>query len=659
MLSYFFILYFLAITGLRDRVLSAIEKVKPALIRIHVVSVVHRSGREIKRESAGSGVIITSDGYAITNHHVAGRAKRIICTLANQEEVEADLIGTDPLTDISVIKLKGDSFSFARFGNSDEIQVGDYVLAMGSPMALSQSVTMGIVSNTEMVLPGLFWPFNRFTIEGEDVGSIVRWIGHDAPIYGGNSGGPLVNLDGEIIGINEIRLGIGGAIPSNLVKEIAQRLIQSGRIDRAWLGLEIQPRLKGMKRGVLVSGAIEGSPAARAGFQPGDLLIRLGGREVNVNYDEEIPVFNRYVMGLPIGKEVEAVVLRDGKEVRLRVKPTRREYRRGKTYEFKDWGMTGQNLTFLLAKELKRKKRGGVLVTSIRPGGPAQEARPPIEVMDIIVEVDNREVRCVADLEEITKDILRGKDEPVPVLVKFERRGEEYLTVVRVGIAEFIDPGREAKKAWLPVAFQVLTRDIAEALGIPEVTGVRITRVYENTTAAEAGLKVGDIITAINGEEVPASLPEDFEIFPEMIREHEIGEEVLLTILREKRRFERKVKLVAAPKLAREMKRYRDKNFEFSARDITFYDRAEERWDHNQGGVLVTGVSPGGWASLAHLAVGDLIIEVDGHPIRDVEEFERVMRRIADTKPDHVVFRVLRGIHNLFIEIEPKWSKGE
>ena len=162
---------------------AALAKVAPSLVRIHVVTVSHTDGREIKREASGSGTIITADGHVVTNHHVAGKTRAIICTLPTREEVPADLVGTDPLSDIAMLKLrpaKPRTFPAAKFGDASMLKVGDRVLALGSPLALSQSVTMGIVSNTEMIMPGMFWPFNRMTLDGEDVGSIVRWIGHDA-----------------------------------------------------------------------------------------------------------------------------------------------------------------------------------------------------------------------------------------------------------------------------------------------------------------------------------------------------------------------------------------------------------------------------------------------------------------------------------------------
>src|SRR5882672_10206676 len=308
---------------------GAIERMKPSLVRIHVVSTEYREGRELKMQAVGSGAIISKDGYIITNHHVAGHGERMFCTLWNREEIEAELVGTDPLTDISIIKLKPETpreFQPAVFGDSSKMQVGDSILAMGSPMALSQSVTLGIISNVEMVMPRLFGTFGRMRLDGEDVGALVRWVGHDASIYGGNSGGPLVNLHGEIIGINEIRFGLSGAIPGNLAHGVADQLIAHGKIQRSWLGFDVQPRFKHSQaeRGVLIGGVVADSPASRAGLQAGDLLLSLGEAPTNVRYDEEMPDFMRLVTSLPIGKPVAALVERGGKEIKCELEPTER-----------------------------------------------------------------------------------------------------------------------------------------------------------------------------------------------------------------------------------------------------------------------------------------------------------------------------------------------
>lgn len=644
-----------------QKISLAIAKVKPALVRIHLVTVDYYRGREEKEVATGSGVIISSEGYVITNHHVAGNAKRIVCTLANKEEIEAELIGTDPLTDISILRLcppKKREFPYAKFGDSNLLKVGDRVLAMGSPYALSQSVTMGIVSNTELVIPKLFWPF-KFTLEGEDVGSILRWIGHDAEIHCGNSGGPLVNLDGEIVGINEIRFGLSAAIPGNLAKEIAEQLIKQGKVQRSWIGLEVQPLLKssGQEEGVLVSGTIKDSPAEKAGFLPGDILLEIAGQKVDVKFPEELPVFNKTLFNLPPKEKVMATILRQGKKINLQINPIEREPAQEKTYELRAWGITARSISYLAAKEMRRKNKDGVLVTSIRPGGPADTAKPQIQANDIIVEVDGKPIKNIEELINITNKITAKKDEPVSVLVTLERKQEQYLTIVQLGVKKLKDTGLEARKAYLGVNTQVLTKDMASALNIGDYTGVRITQVYPKSSAEKAGLKVGDIIIKLDGELIPVSAPEDFEVFPTMIRQYKIGSVVELTVIRDKKEMKIQAELEKSPKLAREAKEYRDDKFEFTVRDMTFLDKVQQEWEQSRGGVLVKEVSEGGWAALAHLAVGDIIIKVDEKFVQDVASFEKIMKNIIQKKPKYVVFQVQRGIHNLYIELEPSWEE--
>ncbi len=647
--------------NLRPAVDAAIARVRPALVRIRVVSTEFSDGREIKQQSVGSGAIITKDGYIVTNHHVAGHAARMFCTLWNREEVEAELIGTDAMTDISVIKLKPETpreFQFVKFGDSAAMNVGDQVLAMGSPMALSQSVTLGIISNVEMIMPRFFGRGGAFRLDGEDVGSLVKWIGHDAAIYGGNSGGPLVNLKGDIIGINEISFGLGGAIPGNLAKTVVAELKAHGKIKRSWIGVDTQPTFKRTKnpRGIIISGVLADSPAAEAGFQTGDVLLKLNGEATDARFDEQVPNFMRIATSLPIGKKVDAVVLRDGQEMKLQVAALERGELNPKQRELKQWGMTARNISALMQLEMKRPNLDGVLVGTVRPGGPAGDAKPSLQYRDVILEVGGTPVKNVADLVQLTSKLTEGRTEPEPVIVTFERKAERFLTVVKVGVKDLADPGLEVTKAWLPVETHVISRDIARQLGQPALKGFYITRVYAGTTAEKAGLKAGDFIIALDGEKLTASAPEHEDELATLIRQYDVGKTVELTVLREKVEKKISAELARSPRLQRELKKYRNDDFEFTVRDIGFFDSASEQWSSDQRGVLVEDVKPGSWAELGSLGVGDLILEVGSQSVGNVDEMRRQMESISAGRQAVVRMKVLRGIHTSFLEIEPAWK---
>jgi serine protease Do len=650
--------------SLRSSVDAAVAKVKPALVRIEVVTPEYYEGREVKYESSGSGVIITPEGHVVTNHHVAGHATRMVCTLSTKEKIEAELVGRDPLSDIALLKLTPEEsreFPAAAWGNSAQVEVGDHVLAMGSPMALSQSVTLGIISNTEMIVPRWFGPFRRMDEDGEDVGSFVVWLGHDAQIYGGNSGGPLVNLEGEIVGINEIRLGgLGGAIPSNLARQVASVLLEKGEVARAWLGFDIQPRFKysPMDRGALIGNVMKDTPAAEAGLKAGDYLLRLAEKDIDIEFDEQVPLFNRLVAELPIGETIEVTVQRDGEEQTLSMTTTKRKEAAPKQCELKQWGLTVRNISFLIAKELRRDNQDGVIITSLRPGGPAGDAKPSLEDKDVITSIGGKAIKNVEEMKEVTAELTEGKTEPTPVLVQFDRREQQLVTVVKVGIQELKDPGLEVKKAWLPVETQVITRDIAENLGDEDLTGFRITRIYSGSTAEKAGLQVGDLILAVDDMELEANAPEDYEELPVLIRQYKIGTSAELSIKRGEEKQTIAVELIESPKLAREMKKYPDENFELTVRDITFFDRAREEWEESRTGVLVEEVKSGSWAALGMLGVSDLIMEVNGENVVDVDGFEQKMKSIEEEKPKTVIFKVLRGIYTLFLQFEPQWESG-
>jgi serine protease Do len=632
----------------RSSIDRASAAVYPSLVRISVVVSESQNGREINVEASGSGTIISADGFVVTNHHVAGRAKRIICTLADRQEVPAELIGTDALADITVLKLRPATprkFPAARFGDSSTVRRGDQVLAMGSPRALSQSVTLGVASNTEMTMPGR----STLELDGEDVGSLVRWIGHDAAIYPGNSGGPLVNLAGEIIGVNEISLGLSGAIPGNLAKQVTDAIIREGRVRRSWPGIEVQPTVGlNVKTGALVSWVASGSPAAAAGLQAGDVLLKVNSVATDAQFAEQVPLVNQVLFGLKIGEAATFTLLRGSKEMALKVTPIERPAALSTPRELRAWGVVASNINAFEARGLGRQATEGVRVVSVRNGGPVEQARPALGRDDVIVEVEGKRIGSLADLEAIGNSSIGKK-----LLVTFERGRERRITIVEPSGTRVPDaPPAEARKAWVPVTVQVMTPPIAERLGLAGRTGVRVTQVYD----AALPLRVGDIVLAVDGQAVRATAPTDEEVFATAIRRSAIGATVSLRISRDGKEMDVPVTLPAAPPLAREMKRYEDEDFGFRARDLADADRRDPRLDADTTGVLVDSVTNGSWASLGRMSAGDVILAIDGRNVSNVEDLAGRLQAIRAARPASVVVFVRRGIKSLFLDLQPTWQ---
>ncbi len=315
-----------------------------------------------------------------------------------------------------------------------------------------------------------------------------------------------------------------------------------------------------------------------------------------------------------------------------------------------------RNFSELLAKEMKRTNLDGVMVTSVRPGGPSGEAKPPIDSRDVIVEVNGKPVKNTQDLIELTRKVTEGKTEPVPVIAVFEHKASRFLTVVKVGTQDLKDPGLEVTKAWLPLETHVISRDIAKQLGDPSLKGFYVTRVYPDSSAEKAGVKSGDFIVAVDGEKLTASASEHQDELSSLIRQYDVGKTVELSLLRDKAPLKISVELARSPRLQREMKKYRNDEFEFTARDVSFFDAADEQWNSEQCGALVEEVKAGSWAELGSLSAGDLILEVDGRSVANVEGLRKDMEQIAANKKKVVVIKVMRGIHTSYLEFEPNWQ---
>jgi serine protease Do len=371
-----------------------------------------------RQRSLGSGFIIDADGSILTNNHVVENASKIVVKLSDEQEYEAKVIGRDPKTDIAIIKVnaKGKLIA-ATFGDSDALEVGEWVMAIGNPFGLDSTVTSGIVS-----------------AKGRHIGQgpYDNFIQTDASINPGNSGGPLINLRGEVIGINTAifsrtggNIGIGFAIPINLVKELLPQLKGKGKVTRGYLGVLIQrvtPEISeslgiDKARGALVANVSKDGPAEKAGVKVGDVIVEFDGKEVKDSGD--LPII---VARTPVDKNVRMKVLRDKKEITLTVAvgELKEEEVVATAPEKGELGLTVQKLTPQMAESLGLEKAEGVVVTAVEPGSAADESG--IRRGDVILEIDRKPVRSLEDYRKLAATIRKGRG--VLFLV---RRGDSTL----------------------------------------------------------------------------------------------------------------------------------------------------------------------------------------------------------------------------------------
>ena len=379
-----------------------------------------------QRRGAGSGVILSSDGYVVTNHHVIAGAEKITLHLTDKREFEAEVVGADPQTDIALLKVPAEDLPKIALGNSESIEVGDIVLALGNPFGIGQTVTMGIVGATGRGNLGI----ERYE----------NFIQTDAAINPGNSGGALVNARGELIGINTAIInrgsggnqGVGFAVPINMAHHVMKQLAADGHVSRGYMGVGIQPVDRdiaeafgaGEPGGALVTSVEPESPADKAGLRQGDIIRKLNGETV-----EDPRVLSLKVAEQSPGSEAAVEVLRDGRERKLAVKlgehPEfgKTEFRAGKSAPG-PIGIGVQTLTPELAEQLQvEPETRGVVVARVTPGSPAAGAG--IQRGDVIEQANRRETASAADFRNAVAD-AGGK----PILLLLNRRGSARFVVV-------------------------------------------------------------------------------------------------------------------------------------------------------------------------------------------------------------------------------------
>lgn len=405
------------------------EKVTPSIVQITVVTTVKNKLPEefhfffpfkddIPREQqgGGSGIIISKDGYILTNNHVVEDAKQVTVTLHDKRQFDAEIVGTDPLTDLAVIKINADNLPVAYLGDSDKIKVGQWVMAIGNPLSLASTVTAGIISAKS----------RNINIIRDQYG-VENFIQTDAAINPGNSGGALVDLNGAVIGVNtaiatngvtQSYIGYGFAIPINLAKSVAADLIEHGKVSRGYIGVSISEvdaqtaKAIGLKepKGVLVQDVIKGGAAEKSDIKEGDVILKIDDREVNQPNE-----LQSYVASKRAGTEVKLTIFRNGKEIERYVtlkardedankkvttaskKEKSKEEKDIKEYTFDELGFTVRNMT---ESELKDYKvDNGVLITNVKRFSKAYNQR--IGEGLVITAADRKEVHNVYELKSI------------------------------------------------------------------------------------------------------------------------------------------------------------------------------------------------------------------------------------------------------------------
>jgi serine protease Do len=370
------------------------------------------------RPVQGSGFIVSSAGYILTANHLVGEAEKVMVKQGNNQEVEAKVIGTDPASDVAVIKIDGNKLPFLELADSDKLEVGEWVLAIGNPFGLSHTVTAGIVSAKGR--------------SGFQLAEYEDYIQTDAAINPGNSGGPLLNLDGKVVGINTAivtghlayrgNIGIGFAIPINMAKSIYNQLMETGKVVRGFLGVGIQDLtaenapffgLKQDTKGVLVPEVTKGSAAEKAGLKPGDVIIELNGKPV-----ETAKELQGRVAALKPDTDVELVVLRDGKRetvsAKLSERPPKEQVAKGGPETLEKLGLVVQNLTDDLAKQYGYEGLAGVIVTQVEPGSIAEIAG--ITPGALIMEVNRKPVENTKSFKQAIEDA--AKEDAVLLRIK-------------------------------------------------------------------------------------------------------------------------------------------------------------------------------------------------------------------------------------------------
>jgi serine protease Do len=407
----------------REVISRAKAKVFPATVFVLVMQESYESGRKVTSEITGSGVIISEDGEVITNWHVVDKAVRVRCLLSDGTAAEAEVIGSDKDTDLALIKLQlpGDfqgPLPFAEMGDSDSLREGDFVMAMGAPWGLDRSVSMGIISCA-----------NRYL---EDVSEYSHWLQTDAAISPGNSGGPLVDTNGRVIGINTRGIMRGGdtgfAVPQTTVELIIGQLREHGKVNWSWTGLRLQP-LKDFNRdiyfdgteGVIVADTDRNSPARQAGIQPKDRIMAINGLPVAAMFEGDLPAVRRQLALLPKYEPATLTILRDEETLEIEITPREKGDVEGNELDCPRWNMTLKEINQFDNEDLYFYQNEGVFIFGIKYPGNARDSG--LREKDIILSIGGQEVTTLDDVQAIYDAAMDNIQREHKLVVKVLRSG--------------------------------------------------------------------------------------------------------------------------------------------------------------------------------------------------------------------------------------------
>ena len=383
-------------------VIRAKDSVIPSLVHVRPVKETFVSGQRREVVVEGSGFIISPDGYVVTNEHVAGESTLVRCVLYDRTEVDAEVVGTDRFTDIAVLKLPDRAtLPAAKLGDSDRIQSGQTVLALGSPHGLSRSVSKGIVSVTDRYLGEM----------GPRPSPYNTWIQTDAAINPGNSGGPLVNLRGEVVGINTRKLtgadNVGFAIPINAAKEVIDAIIEHGRVPRSWIGVRLQEMMSKTddpsQRGVVVGDVDPLGPAAEVQLMPGDVIVAVNGEPVHARFEEDLPGVLTRIAELPVGTQAVFTVQRGGETRDITIETSEERDFKGEEIAFPAWGFSASDLTPAVVQAARLPSSDGFVIAGVEVGSAAAEAG--LRQGDIVLGIDEEPITGLAEFQEVYDEI--------------------------------------------------------------------------------------------------------------------------------------------------------------------------------------------------------------------------------------------------------------